>query len=102
MLVELADVTVAVCPLNVTEVSVARLSPLIETTELLFPMVGENPVTIAPLPVRKLLVVVKLPLEVVTLIGPVVAPLGTVALIWVVDVTVLLAETPLNVTPLTL
>jgi hypothetical protein len=49
---------------------------------------------IGPDPVRKLLVVVALPLSVVTMMGPLTAPAGTVALIWVVDVIVALAVAP--------
>src|SRR2546427_92717 len=46
----------------------------------------------------KLLALVAVPPEVVTLIGPVVAPLGTVAEIEVAEFTVKLALTPLKVT----
>ena len=43
-----------------------------------------------------------MPEEVVTEICPVVAPAGTLALIWVVEVTVSLAALPLNLTEATL
>src|SRR5437867_12842285 len=46
----------------------------------------------------KLLTLVAVPAGVVTLIGPVVAPLGTVAVIWVLEFTVKPAVVPLKVT----
>src|SRR5438093_2848064 len=46
----------------------------------------------------KLLALVAVPPGVVTLIGPVVAPLGTVAVIWVLELEVMVAATPLKVT----
>ena len=67
-------------PLKVTLVTVERLSPSMFTAVLSVPTVGEKSVMIGPVPVRKLLLVVKLPLAVVTMMGPVVAPAGTVAL----------------------
>ena len=41
-----------------------------------------------PLPTVKLLLLVAVPLGVVTVIGPVLAPVGTVVLIWVLEPTV--------------
>ena len=61
---------------------------------MVVPIVGEKSVIMGPVPVRKLLLVVKLPLAVLTSMGPVVAPVGTVAMISVVEVTVPLADTP--------
>ena len=86
----------SLAPLKVTFVTVERFSPsmVTEVGGLVVPSVGEKPVITAPLPVRKLLLVVKLPLAVVTSMGPVVAPVGTVALIWVVEVIVALADLP--------
>src|SRR3989442_1129807 len=46
----------------------------------------------------KLLALVAVPLGVLTLIGPLLAPLGTVAVIWVLVFTVKLATVPLKVT----
>jgi hypothetical protein len=85
-------------PLKVTFDTFPRFSPSMLTVVLTVPKVGEKSVMIGPVPVRKLLLVVKLPLGVVTMMGPVVAPLGTVALIWVVAVIVALAEVLLNLT----
>ena len=48
----------------------------------------------------KLEALVPVPAGVVTLIGPVVAPAGTVVVIWVVEFTVKTALVPLNVTEL--
>src|SRR5437868_9364778 len=57
------------------------------------------PETCVPVPVTvKLLVEVPLPVGVVTLIEPVVAPAGTVAVTCVSELTVQVAEVPLNVT----
>lgn len=81
-------------PLKVTFVTVERFSPSKVTAVPVVPTVGEKSVMIGPVPVRKLLLVVKLPLAVLTKMGPVVAPEGTVALIWVEEVTVALAVTP--------
>jgi len=46
----------------------------------------------------KLVVLVPLPPGPVTVIGPVVAPVGTVAVIWVSEFTVNVADLPLNLT----
>ena len=77
-------------PLKVTFVTVERPNPsmVTEVGGLIVPTVGEKSVMIAPVPVRKLLLVVKLPLAVVTVMAPVVAPAGTLALIWVAEVIV--------------
>ena len=68
-------------PLNVTEVTPVRLNPEMVTAVLATPIVGEKLVMIGPALVMKLLLVVNIPFEVVMLIGPVVAPAGTIALI---------------------
>jgi hypothetical protein len=94
----LYPVIVPAMPLNVTEVTDARLNPVIVTAVLESPKVGEKFVMIGPALVVKSMLEVALPLVVVTVIGPVVAPEGTVALISVVEVTVAVAVMPLNLT----
>lgn len=84
----------SVTPLKVTLDTFARPSPSMYTMVSSAPTVGEKSVMIGPGPVRKLLLVVKLPLAVVTMMGPVVALEGTVALISVVEVIVALADAP--------
>src|SRR5439155_20537133 len=65
------------------------------------PLTGENELIVGTGAVtEKLLALVAVPPPVVTLIGPDVAPAGTVALICVSELTVKLAEVPLNVTAL--
>src|SRR6185295_17475804 len=75
---EIALIDVVLPPI-VTFVVVERLKPSIETAVFTLPNAGEKFVMIGWLPVWKMLVVVKeFPLT-VTLIGPLVAPEGTVA-----------------------
>jgi hypothetical protein len=74
----------ALAPLNVTAVTPAKFTPVITTEELAVPLAGVKEVIEGePSPERtaKLLALAALPLEVTTLIGPVVAPAGTVAVI---------------------
>lgn len=86
----------AATPLNVTEVAPVNALPLIVTVVPALPEVGLNEVTAGSTP--KLVELVALPAGVVTVMGPVRAPDGTVAVIFVSDVTVNAAATPLNVT----
>src|SRR5437879_11659594 len=60
------------------------------------PMVGVKLVIVGGFITMKLLPLVAVPPDVVTLMGPVVAPAGTVACITVAEFTVKLALTPLN------
>jgi hypothetical protein len=86
--------------LNVTPVAPLKFVPLIVTLVPTGPLVGVKPVIVggALLTTVKLFVLVAVPLGVVTLNGPVVAPAGTVAWIAVAEVTVKVALTALNVT----
>jgi len=95
--VKLADV-----PLNLTAVAPVKFVPVTVTLVPTAPEVGlKLEIVGAPPP---LVVTVKLdeevavPLGVVTLIGPVVAPEGTVAVMLVLLPTVKLADVPLNLT----
>ncbi len=75
-----ADVTVnaaAFVPLNVTALTPLKFVPLIVTTVPAVPLDGVKPVIAGAIVKTPELVAV--PFGVVTLIGPVVAPLGTVA-----------------------
>jgi len=82
--------------LNLTRVAPVKLVPVITTEVPTGPEVGVN-LVIAGVTV-KLLVLVVVPPGVVTAMGPVVAPVGTVAVIWVALLTVTVAFMPLNLT----
>src|SRR5258705_302260 len=87
----------AFTPLNRTAVAPVKLVPLIVTLVPTGPLVGVKLVMVGPLAVTvKLLALVAVPPEVVTLIGPVVAPPGTVAVIDVDEFTVKFALAPLK------
>ena len=70
----------AAVPLNVTAVAPVKLVPLIATLLATGPLAGVKPVIVGALAETvKLLALVAVPPDVVTLSGPVVAPAGTVA-----------------------
>jgi hypothetical protein len=71
----------AVTPLNLTAVAPRRLVPVIATLVPTGPLVGEKEVIVGPPTTVKLVALFAVPLGVVTWIGPVVAPVGTVAVI---------------------
>lgn len=75
------NLKVALVPLNVTEVAPLRFAPLIVTAVPIPPLVGENPVMVggAFATTVKVVPLAAVPPAVVTAIGPVVAPAGTVA-----------------------
>ena len=79
----MADVTVklaALTPLNVTAVAPVKFVPLIVTLVPTGPLAGVKPVIVgAGATTVKLVALVAVPPDVVTLSGPVVAPVGTVA-----------------------
>jgi hypothetical protein len=66
-------------PLNCTSVAPVKVTPVIVTLAPTGPLVGVNDETFGVTP--KLLLLVNVPLEFVTVIGPVVVPLATVACI---------------------
>jgi hypothetical protein len=72
-------VKLALVPLNRTAVAPVKRVPLIVTLVATGPLVGVKLVTVGGLTTVKLLALVAVPPEVVTLIDPVVAPAGTVA-----------------------
>jgi hypothetical protein len=86
-----AELTVktAVVPLNFTAVVPAKFVPVITTDLPTLPTVGENDVMVG-MPVRmvKSALLTTEPTVFVTVILPVVAPTGTVAVIWVAELTV--------------
>jgi hypothetical protein len=91
--------TVVPTPLKLTAVAPVRFVPVMTTVVPAPPLVGVNEVTVGAGRTVKLAALVPVPAGAVTEIGPVVAPAGTVAVIWVFELTVnAIAETPLNLT----
>ena len=74
---------VTVIPLKETAVAPVKLDPVIVTVELIGPLEGEKEVIVGGGSTVKLVVLVPVPLAVVIVIGPVVVPTGTVAVICV-------------------
>jgi hypothetical protein len=101
-LIFVAESTVkfAETPWKVTLVAPVKSVPVIVTDVPTGPLVGEKEVTVglAEAVTVKLCELVVVPSGVVTPIGPVVAPGGTVVLILVFEVALNMADTPLNVT----
>ena len=102
--VEEVTVQVVETPLKLTLAPGMKFVPKIVTLPPTEPLVGVKEVIVgAPVPVstRKLLLLVMTPPGVVTLIGPLVAPAGTVTVICVLEFTVkVVAFTPLKLTAL--
>src|SRR3989442_6638633 len=94
-------VKVAETPLRLTDVTPVKFVQVIVTLAPTGPLVGEKLVIVGGGMTVKLLALVAVPPDVVTLIGPVVAPLGRVVAIEVDEFTVKLAATPLMVTDVT-
>jgi len=94
------DVTekLAGVPLKVTDETAVNRVPLIVTAVPTGPLVGVKPVIVGGFTTVKLAVLVAVPAGFVTVTGPLVAPLGTVAWITVAEVTVKPAAVPLNFT----
>ena len=81
-------VNVAVTPLNLTAVTPVRFVPVIVTLVPTGPLVGVNDVIVGPATTVKLVALFAGPPPVVvTCSGPVVAPVGTVAVICVAELT---------------
>jgi hypothetical protein len=96
---ELTVNVVALVPLNVTAVAPVKFVPVITTEMPTEPLVGAKLVIVGDPTTVKLLALVAVPPGVVTAIDPVVAPVGTVAVIWVAESTEnVVALVPLNVT----
>src|SRR5947207_1601382 len=93
-------VKLALTLLNSTAVAPLKLVPLIVTLVPTGPLLGVKLVIVGGLMAVKLAALLAVPSEVVTLIGPLVAPAGTVAVIAVAEPTVKLALVPLNSTAL--
>src|SRR5439155_19507361 len=89
-------VKLALVPLNSTAVAPLKLVPLIVTLVPTGPLPGVKLVIVGGLITVKLAALLAVPSEVVTLIGPLVAPAGTVAVIAVAVPTVKLALVALN------
>ena len=75
-------------PLKATALAPVKPLPLIVTVVPAGPLVGVKPLIVGALVRVKLPLLVVLPAGVVTVIGPLLALLGTVALIWLFEVTV--------------
>ena len=69
----------ALTPLNLTAVAPVKVVPLIVTLVPTAPLVGVKPVIVGAGMTVKLVALVAVPPGVMTLTGPVVAPVGTVA-----------------------
>jgi hypothetical protein len=89
-------VKLALVPLNSTALAPVKLVPLIVTLVPTGPLVGVKLEIVGGFTTVKLLALLAVPAEVVTLIGPLGAPAGTVAVIAVAEFTVKLALVPLN------
>src|SRR5207302_1577717 len=96
--IAVAEVTVklALVPLNRTAVAPVKFVPLIVTLVPAGPLPGVKLVIVGGLTTVKLLALLAVPPGVVTLIGPLEAPAGTVAWIAVGELTAKLALVPLN------
>lgn len=93
---ELTANDVAAVPLNLTAVAPVKPFPLRVTTAPTLAFAGEKDDTAGK--TRNDVELVDVPIAVVTLIGPLVAPVGTVALICASEVTAKFAVFPLNFT----
>jgi hypothetical protein len=89
-------VKVALVLLNSTAVAPVKLVPLMVTLVPTGPLVGAKLVTVGGLMTVKLPALLAVPAGLMTLIGPLVAPAGTVAVMVVAEPTVKLALVPLN------
>lgn len=101
VVIRVAESTVkpAFVPPNFTVIAPVKSDPVKTTVVPTGPVVGEKELIVgAPTVTVKSVALVAVPLAVVTVIFPVVAPAGTVAVILVAEVTVNVAETPLNLT----
>jgi hypothetical protein len=100
---ELVTGATAAIPLNFTDVTVTKPVPVMTTLVPTGPLVGVNDVMlVAAAPTVKLVALVAVPPESTTVIGPVVAPVGTIAVMDVAElVTGETAATPLNLTDVT-
>src|SRR6267378_2626382 len=96
--IALAELTVklALVPLNRTAVAVLKFVPLIVTLVPTGPLAGVKLAIVGGLITVKLPALLAVPAGLVTLIGPVAAPAGTVAVIAVSEFAVKLALVPLN------
>ena len=99
-MINVADATLklALAPLNFTDATAVKLVPVIVTLLPTDSLVGEKPVMVGAGMMVKLDELVAVPPGVVTLIEPLVAPAGTVALIDVADTTLKMALVSLNFT----
>jgi hypothetical protein len=95
------NVPAELTPLNFTLVKPPKFAPSMITVAPTPPLVGVKLLTFGSCVTLKLAVLVAVPVDVVTVIRPVVALAGTVAVICVTEITVNAALTPLNFTLVT-
>src|SRR6266480_1358738 len=102
VVIAVAEFTVklALVPLNSTAEAPVKLVPLMVTLVPTGPLLGVKLEIVGGLMTVKLAALLAVPSEVVTLIGPLETPAGTVAVIAVAEPTVKLALVPLNSTAL--
>jgi hypothetical protein len=91
-------VKLALVPLNSTAVAPVKFVPLMVTLVPTGPLVGVKLVIVGGLMTVKLLALLAVPPAVATLIGPLEAPAGTVAVMAIAEFTAKLALVPLNST----
>ena len=91
---------VALLPLKVTELAPVKLVPVIVTEAPTAPLVGEKLVIVGPRITVNVAALVAVPAGVVTAMAPLVAPAGTLAVIWLAELTTYVALLPLKVTEL--
>jgi hypothetical protein len=85
ILLAVLNVKVAEAPLNLTAVTPVKFAPLIVTLVSTGPLVGVKLMILGA--TVKLVALVPVPADVVTLIGPEVALAGTIAVIWLLEST---------------
>ena len=90
----------AALPLNLTEETPVKPVPVIVTHVLMGPAVGVKLVIVGTVPTMKSVALMAVPPSVVTVILPVVAVEGTVAVIWFQELTSKVAPTLLKATVL--
>jgi hypothetical protein len=86
----------ALTPLNCTDVALVKLVPLMITLAPAGPLAGVKLEIVGGLMTVKLLTLLAVPAGLMTLIGPLVAPVGTVAVMVVAELAVKPALVPLN------
>lgn len=98
MVVALTTEKVAATPLKCTDKVVARFVPVSVTVVPAAPLLGVMEVSVGGNSTVKFVVLVAVPLDIVTVSGPLLAPAGTLAVIVVLFTQIKIAAVPLNFT----